>query len=306
MSATEDFLLEKTKNQSKEISALKSRVEALEKAAAPKEPEAAAPAVLPDGSACFTTSTALPKDHWVYRDYEAKSGCIFNMCFSSSLSRPPGDLVRPFLREAVRRTTNYGKITDIDPDAMVQNLIIALYGNGPPPQAPPKPPEAAAPVLYRDWPEDFEFENGKHTNYCCECTRLFTGLKGRTVCKKCVSDKVAALKTAQPTPVTKTNIKFKIGASVRVIAEGAYKGVIGTVAEWNGTLYRVKIPVRNKLHILWLPADALELHAEGAVASFTLHLRHERIFNAFVNVLREQVRAAQEAEAYARSKGDLT
>lgn len=37
----------------------------------------------------------------------------------------------------------------------------------------------------RDWPEDFEHENGNYSNTCCMCQKTFTGHKRRNVCKVC-------------------------------------------------------------------------------------------------------------------------
>ena len=40
-------------------------------------------------------------------------------------------------------------------------------------------------VCDRDWPEDFEHENGEYMNTCCECKNTFTGHKRRFICKAC-------------------------------------------------------------------------------------------------------------------------
>lgn len=37
----------------------------------------------------------------------------------------------------------------------------------------------------RDWPEDFEDENGMYQNKCVYCKNLFFGYKRRVVCKIC-------------------------------------------------------------------------------------------------------------------------
>lgn len=39
----------------------------------------------------------------------------------------------------------------------------------------------------RDWPEDFEDENGNYQNRCCVCKEFFFGYKRRVTCKKCKS-----------------------------------------------------------------------------------------------------------------------
>jgi hypothetical protein len=41
----------------------------------------------------------------------------------------------------------------------------------------------------KNWPEDFDQENGQYMNLCCECKQSFVGLKGRDVCKQCVAEK---------------------------------------------------------------------------------------------------------------------
>lgn len=37
----------------------------------------------------------------------------------------------------------------------------------------------------KDWPEDFELENGCYMNRCFYCKELFMGYKRRIVCKEC-------------------------------------------------------------------------------------------------------------------------
>lgn len=37
----------------------------------------------------------------------------------------------------------------------------------------------------RNWPEDFNHENGQYFNRCIECDKEFMGHKRRMVCKKC-------------------------------------------------------------------------------------------------------------------------
>lgn len=39
----------------------------------------------------------------------------------------------------------------------------------------------------RDWPEDFEHENGMYYNRCVQCNCIFLGYKRRVVCKVCFS-----------------------------------------------------------------------------------------------------------------------
>lgn len=37
----------------------------------------------------------------------------------------------------------------------------------------------------RDWPEDYDDENGCYSCSCCYCESVFTGYKRRVVCKVC-------------------------------------------------------------------------------------------------------------------------
>lgn len=37
----------------------------------------------------------------------------------------------------------------------------------------------------RDWPEDFEDENGRYLNFCVSCDLEFLGHKRRVLCKLC-------------------------------------------------------------------------------------------------------------------------
>jgi hypothetical protein len=48
----------------------------------------------------------------------------------------------------------------------------------------------------RDWPEDFEINNGNYFCQCCLCNEQFTGHKRRVICKRCA----LAQGIAQPAP----------------------------------------------------------------------------------------------------------
>lgn len=88
--------------------------------------------VLPDGSAFFTASLPLPKDHWVYKPTEYVG-----------LELTPSDKPAPILthalkdqvvsaaRYAIRASTMNGAEKDFDPDAMVLNMVAALCGEFP-------------------------------------------------------------------------------------------------------------------------------------------------------------------------------
>ena len=42
---------------------------------------------------------------------------------------------------------------------------------------------------FRDWPEDFELENGNYLRICIICAEQFLGYKRRFVCKVCAIPK---------------------------------------------------------------------------------------------------------------------
>ncbi len=48
----------------------------------------------------------------------------------------------------------------------------------------------------RDWPEDFEYENGNYLNKCLICEQTFVGHKCRTWCKACAAALLKNLNTA--------------------------------------------------------------------------------------------------------------
>lgn len=86
---------------------------------------------LPDGSAFFTASLPLPKDHWIFQprcqewddardDYADKPQPI--------LSHEQRAQVIAAIRYAVRGATDCGADMDFDPDALVQNAVVALCG----------------------------------------------------------------------------------------------------------------------------------------------------------------------------------
>lgn len=77
--------------------------------------DAPSPTILPDGSAFFVASFPLPETHWLYqRDPDGFIG------------DPPTGTVRDAARWAVKAATDGGRISDFDPDAMVQNFLYAL------------------------------------------------------------------------------------------------------------------------------------------------------------------------------------
>lgn len=83
---------------------------------------------LPDGSAFFTASFPLPKDHWLYAPGYNVPPMGHRLGVDSSHRKEWQEKVIAAARYAVRASTMNGKITDFDPDAMVQNMVIGLLG----------------------------------------------------------------------------------------------------------------------------------------------------------------------------------
>ena len=85
--------------------------------------------VLPDGSAFFTASFPLPKNHWIYE--EKKEYEYPPMLCRKGTDDPQRDFFAKALTEAgryaLRSATMNGK-EDYDPDAVIQNLIVGYLG----------------------------------------------------------------------------------------------------------------------------------------------------------------------------------
>ena len=60
------------------------------------------------------------------------------------------------------------------------------------------------PVTDRDFPEDFEQENGCYQNKCCLCGEMFKGNKHRVTCKLCNNVKMP--KTTKPVKTHKAQL----------------------------------------------------------------------------------------------------
>lgn len=89
--------------------------------------------VLPDGSACFTMSLPLPKDHWSYDTEPIETPALLRVGNRKTIDvKATRDelvkMVREATRYAWRATSGNGKIDDIDPDALVKNMVIGLLG----------------------------------------------------------------------------------------------------------------------------------------------------------------------------------
>ena len=87
--------------------------------------------VLPDGSAFFTASFPLPKDHWLYAPQCDKWDDVRGTRADTPypiLGTIHRESVIKALRYAVRGATMCGKEMDFDPDALVLNAVYALCG----------------------------------------------------------------------------------------------------------------------------------------------------------------------------------
>jgi hypothetical protein len=84
--------------------------------------------VLPDGSAFAVMSMPLPKDHWLTKPGHDNPPMLLRM----SVDTPAREILSHKVREAVkyglRGATMNGAEDDLDPDALVQNVIVGLFG----------------------------------------------------------------------------------------------------------------------------------------------------------------------------------
>ena len=85
---------------------------------------------LPDGSGFATMSFPLPKGHWLTKDsaeYESPP-MPFRMGTDNPERRVWAERLRIAGMYALRGATDNGKITDYDPDAVLQNLVVGMLG----------------------------------------------------------------------------------------------------------------------------------------------------------------------------------
>lgn len=85
--------------------------------------------ILPDGSAFMTMSLPLPEDHWLTQPGDNHAP---PMSFRRGTDHPTrkewAEKIRDATRYALRASTANGTIEDYDPDAVVQNMIVAMLG----------------------------------------------------------------------------------------------------------------------------------------------------------------------------------
>lgn len=83
--------------------------------------------VLPDGSAFFTASFPLPRDHWLYAQERSEPPMPWRVGLGAKRNEL-ADQVRAAARYAIRASTMNGRDPDFDPDALVQNMVVGLLG----------------------------------------------------------------------------------------------------------------------------------------------------------------------------------
>lgn len=84
--------------------------------------------ILPDGSAFDVLSTPLPKDHWLTAKKHEAPPMPFRMGTSDPRRQSFNEMVRAAAKYAIRASTMNGAESDFDPDAMVQNFVVAMLG----------------------------------------------------------------------------------------------------------------------------------------------------------------------------------
>ena len=77
--------------------------------------------VLPDDSSFFVSSAPLPENHWIYSEEE------YQDCPEVYI-QTNRDVIRRASKWAIKAATTDGKDMDFDPDALVQNLLLAICG----------------------------------------------------------------------------------------------------------------------------------------------------------------------------------
>jgi hypothetical protein len=85
------------------------------------------PMVLPDGSAVMRGQLSLPKDHWIYERAE-EPPAPFRMGVGDPLRRCLENRIVEAAKYAVQGATVNGEVMDFDPDALIQNLVVGLFG----------------------------------------------------------------------------------------------------------------------------------------------------------------------------------
>lgn len=85
------------------------------------------PVELPDGSGVMTGKFPLPKDHWIYED-SGEPPMPMKMGVGDPVRKKMTEQVRAAAQFALRCATMSGEDMDFDPDAVIQELIVGLFG----------------------------------------------------------------------------------------------------------------------------------------------------------------------------------
>ena len=81
---------------------------------------------LPDGSAFAVVSMPLPETHWIYEE-TGEPPAPWNDAPPTARREIQAD-IQAALRYAIKGATMNGRETDFDPDALVQNMMVGLFG----------------------------------------------------------------------------------------------------------------------------------------------------------------------------------
>ena len=85
--------------------------------------------VLPDGTAFGVMSFPLPEKHWLTEGEHLEAPPMpFRMGTDDPRRQQFNEMIRAAARYAVRGSTMRGREMDFDPDAMVQNFVVAMLG----------------------------------------------------------------------------------------------------------------------------------------------------------------------------------
>lgn len=89
-------------------------------------------AALPDGSGFAIMAMSLPKTHWIYQKGENGFSLPPPMPLRMPVNHPLRVFLSPLISEAgkyaVRSATMNGDSTSFSPDALIQNLIVGIFG----------------------------------------------------------------------------------------------------------------------------------------------------------------------------------
>lgn len=82
-------------------------------------------------------------------------------------------------------------------------------------------------ISARDWPEDFNLENGNYMNICTTCKQGFMGYKRRFTCKVCAAQGAPST----PREAARHNVKALTARTTELVGEVIAKGMLGVLEE---------------------------------------------------------------------------